>query len=283
VTSTVESIPLITASILSKKLASGLDSLVMDVKTGSGAFAASNEMAQALAKNIVEVGEGLGLPTSALITDMSQVLGPTAGNTVEMIEVIDYLTGEFKDPRLHRVVIDLAAELLVLSGTFESLALATKQLNKNLENGKAAEIFEQMVVALGGPTNLLQNYKQHLKPAPIIVPVFTKAISNDVQTIIDMDARAIGNLVVELGGGRKRAQDSVDHSVGLSAIKGIGDSVTPDEPLMFVHAKNQQDAEKTIAKIFDSITLSSTESEASRKSILEKPNENNVIIKKVTI
>jgi thymidine phosphorylase len=279
VTSTVESIPLITASILSKKLSSGLDALVMDVKTGSGAFAASREMAEALAKNILEVGEGLGLPISALITDMSQVLGPTAGNTLEMIEVIDYLTGDFRDPRLHKVVVELAAELLVLSKVSTSKDEALALVNKNLNSGLAAEYFEKMVVALGGPSNILSNHQQILTPANIIVPVYPKVSTGEKLIITDMDAREIGNLVVELGGGRKRAQDSVDHSVGLSAIKGVGDEVSQSEPLMMVHAKNKDDVDKTIAKIHKIMTLSSSfESDQSNQ---ETPNENNVIIKRV--
>jgi len=280
VTSTVESIPLITASILSKKLSSGLDALVMDVKTGSGAFAASREMAEALAKNIVEVGEGLGLPISALITDMSQVLGPTAGNALEMIEVVDYLTGNYRDPRLHKVVIELAAELLVLSRASVSKEEAFTQLNKNLDSGLAAEYFEKMVVALGGPNNLLSDHEKILTKANIIIPVYPQNSTGEKLTITNMDARAIGNLVVELGGGRKRAQDSVDHSVGLSAIKGIGDEVSQSEPLMMVHAKNQDDADKTIAKIHDIITLN--DSNKIEKSNQQTPNENNVIMKRIS-
>lgn len=280
VTSTVESIPLITASILSKKLSSGLDALVMDVKTGSGAFAASREMAEALAKNIVEVGEGLGLPISALITDMSQVLGPTAGNALEMIEVVDYLTGNYRDPRLHKVVIELAAELLVLSKASVSKEEAITQLNKNLDSGLAAEYFEKMVVALGGPNDLLSNHDKILTKANIIIPVYPQNSTSEKLTITNMDARAIGNLVVELGGGRKRAQDSVDHSVGLSAIKGIGDEVSQSEPLMMVHAKNQDDADKTIAKIHDIITLK--DSNKIEKSNQQTPNENNVIMKRIS-
>ena len=280
VTSTVESIPLITASILSKKLSSSLDALVMDVKTGSGAFAASREMAEALAKNIVEVGEGLGLPISALITDMSQVLGLTAGNTLEIMEVIDYLTGDYRNPRLHKVVVELAAELLVLSKVSNSKNEALMQLNKNLDSGFAAEYFEKMIVALGGPSHLLSKHKKILIPANIIVPVYPNISTSEAQIITDMDTRAIGNLVVELGGGRKKAQDLVDHSVGLSAIKGIGDEVSQSEPLMLVHAKNQEDADKTIAKIHNIITLKYFNE--IEKSNQQTPNENNVIIKRIS-
>ncbi len=265
VTSTVESIPLITASILSKKLSAGLDSLVMDVKTGSGAFAASYTMAKDLSTNIIEVGEGLGLPVSALITDMSQVLGTTAGNSIEIIESIDYLTGQSQDPRLHQVVVDLGAELLILSGISNDLEDARSQMNRGLDSGLAAEYFEKMVVALGGPSDLLSHPHQHLKAAAV-----TQAIYPEKQGYIaEMDVRAIGNIVVELGGGRKRAQDPVDHSVGLSQIKAIGDPVSPSEAIAFVHAKTTADAEKAASQLKAAITLSDKAS-APAKAVLQR-------------
>ncbi|MGX5174896.1 thymidine phosphorylase [Aliikangiella sp. IMCC44653] len=254
VTSTVESIPLITASILSKKLASGLDALVLDVKTGSGAFAADYTMAQQLAQSIVEVGCGLDCPTTAIITDMSQVLGHTAGNAIEIQETIDYLKGDNRDPRLHQVVIELGADLLLSSGVCSTRDQALSQLNQSLDSGEATEYFAKMVSALGGPNDLMDNSQQYLAAANHIEPVFSGHSEN--LYISQMDGRAIGNVVVELGGGRRRAQDAVDHSVGLSAIKGIGDSVAKDEPLMFVHAKNQQDAQQAIAKIQQTIVYS---------------------------
>ena len=256
VTATVESIPLITASILAKKLSAGLDSLVMDVKVGSGAFASDASMAMELATNIVDVGEGLGLPISALITDMSQVLGKTAGNALEIIEVIQYLKGEHRDPRLHQVVIELGAELLHLSGLFDTLTAARLKLNQCLQSGLAAEYFARMVTGLGGPTDFLEKSDQYLAPAPTIVPVFKKSVGE--QRIAQIDVRALGNAVVELGGGRKRSQDIIDHSVGLSAIKGCGEKVDCNEPLMMVHAKSQADAERAIARIHDTIIFSDT-------------------------
>lgn len=251
VTSTVESIPLITASILSKKLSAGLDGLVMDIKTGNGAFAASYTMAKDLALSIIDVGEGLGLPISTLITDMSQVLGPTAGNALEIREVIDYLKLDYQDPRLHKVVVDLGAELLVLSKLASDRTEAREKLNASLSTGLAAEYFERMVVAHGGPANLLSNTDQHLTKAPIVVPYY---INNELGNsgnlaIASLDVRAIGNVVVELGGGRKRAQDPVDHAVGLSAIKGIGDAIAQDEPVLMIHANTQDDVDRAVASL----------------------------------
>jgi len=254
VTGTVESIPLITASILSKKLSAGLDGLVMDVKTGSGAFAASYSMTKDLATNIVEVGQGLGLPISAVITDMSQVLGLTAGNALEVQETVDYLSGKYRDPRLHQVTIELGAELLLLGGLFNTLEDAKLKLNQCLDSGLAMEYFERMVSALGGPTDFAEKSEQYLTPAKIVVPVFANVTGT--QKIAEIDVRAIGNAVVELGGGRKRAQDPIDHSVGLTAIKTIGEQVDQNEPLLMIHAKNQQDANKAMSRIHKAFTYS---------------------------
>jgi thymidine phosphorylase len=269
VTATVESIPLITASILSKKLASGLDALIMDVKTGSGAFAADYSMAEALAKNIVDVGEGLGLPTAALITDMSQVLGKTAGNSLEIKESVDYLNGSYRDPRLHQVVIGLAAEILCLSGICQDYQSATKKLEHSLESGLACEIFSKMVTALNGPSDFIDKVDHYLSPANLVLPVFSG--HQTTQTIAKIDGRALGNVVVELGGGRRRAQDDIDHSVGLSEIKGIGEQVSADQPLMYVHAKNQRDAERAIQNI-QQIVSYSNHSVISENAVLESIN-----------
>jgi len=284
VTSTVESIPLITASILSKKLASGLDALVLDVKTGSGAFAASQTMANDLANNIVEVAEGLGLPTSALITDMSQVLGSTAGNSLEIKEVLNYLKADsrnVKDCRLHKVVIDLASELLVLSGVCANHDQADSKLEECLASGAAMEYFEKMVAALGGPSDFVDKHEQYLAPASLIIPVYAKEAG--LQIITELNVRAIGNVVVELGGGRKRAADPVDHSVGLAYIKGIGDQVSKDEPLLILHANNQQDANLAIENIRNAITLKPLNEIESVQTEDKTASESSVILDRITI
>lgn len=251
VTATVESVPLITASILSKKLSAGLDSLVMDIKTGSGAFADNFPMAVELATSIVEVGEGLGLPISALITDMSQVLGPTAGNALEVREVIDYLRGDFRDPRLHEVVIALGAELLQLSGRVSELGQGSEMMERSLESGAACEYFSNMVVELGGPVDLLDRPEKHLVAAPIVVPVFAEGHG----IVTEIDVRAVGNTVVELGGGRRRACDPVDHRVGLSDIRAPGDTIGADTPLAMIHAASEADAERARARLLQAFRL----------------------------
>lgn len=251
VTATVESLPLIVASILSKKLAAGLDALVMDIKTGNGAFADTMEKASDLATRIIDIGGSLGLPTSAIITDMSQVLGRSVGNGLEIAEVIDYLGSGNREARLHEVVIALGAELLLLSGVVENIQEGEDRLNERLDDGSAAEIFAQMVSALGGPTDLMQNPQSYLSQAPVICPVY----ANQNGEIAAIDVRSVGNAIVELGGGRRNLADSIDYRVGLTQVKGIGESVGADSPFAFLHAADQDSADVISAKLRGAITV----------------------------
>ena len=251
VTATVESIGLITASILSKKLAAGLDALVMDVKTGSGAFMAELAGARELARSIVDVANGAGLKTAALITDMNQALGRNVGNALEVLESIDYLTGKARDPRLHAATIALAGELLALGGLADSVETGCRQAEAALASGKAAETFGRMVAALGGPMDLMQNPAAHLTAAPVVKPCFAATSG----TITKIDARAIGVAVVSLGGGRRRAEDKIDHRVGFSDVLGLGEKAGPDRPLALVHAASADAAEAASAELRAAFTL----------------------------
>lgn len=250
VTATVESIPLITASILSKKLAAGLQGLAMDVKTGSGAFMETLDGSRALARSIVDVANGAGLPTTAVITDMNQVLGHSAGNAVEIYETIDYLTGERRDARLHEVVMALGAEMLITGGIASDMDHARDKLLRTLASGTAAERFERMVSSLGGPTHLLRDTNA-LAKAPHIAAIH----ADHAGTVTAIDTRRIGLAVVELGGGRRRAEDRIDHSVGLTEIAGLGDEVDGAHPLALVHAKNEEDATRAAAALKTAFTL----------------------------
>ncbi|MEQ8331661.1 thymidine phosphorylase [Nisaea sp.] len=253
VTATVESIPLITASILSKKLAAGLQGLAMDVKTGSGAFMEKLDGSRALARSIVDVANGAGLPTTAIITDMNQVLGHSAGNAVELRETIDYLTGERREERLHAVVIALGAEMLVTGGLAPDRDDARDRLLRTLASGAAAERFERMVSCLGGPTHLLRDTDALAK-----APHTAAAHADRVGTVTAIDTRQVGLAVVELGGGRRRAEDRIDHSVGLSDIAGLGDRVDGDHPLAIVHARTEADAARAGAALKAAFTISDT-------------------------
>jgi thymidine phosphorylase len=251
-TGTVESIPLIVASILSKKLAAGLDGLVIDVKVGSGAFLPDLDRARELAGAIVEVARGNGLPTSALLTDMNQVLGRTAGNAVEVRESIDHLTGAASDERLREVTLSLSAELLVLGGVLPDLRAARAAAERALDGGGAAERFAAMVAELGGPADLIEHPDRHLVRAPVVRAVDPV---EDGQ-VISVDVRAVGIAIIDLGGGRRRETDSIDHAVGLSEVAGVGERVEPGgRPLAIVHARDEAGAERAAGALRGAVTL----------------------------
>ena len=256
VTATVESIPLITASILSKKLAAGLGGLVMDVKVGSGAFMRAAEDARALAESIVAVANGAGLPTVALITDMNQVLGQAAGNAVEVREAIEALTGprdtgKSQERRLLAVTRALAAEALVLGGLAADSDAALDKIDAALASGAAAERFARMAAALGGPADLIERLDAHLPQAPLVRP----ALPERPGVVTAVETRAIGLAVMALGGGRRRADDTIDYAVGVTEIAGIGAAVGPDRPLAQIHARDETAAAQAEADLRQAITL----------------------------
>jgi thymidine phosphorylase len=244
-TGTVESIPLLVSSILSKKLAAGLDALVMDVKAGSGAFMETIEDACELAAAIVETARGNALPCRALVTDMDRVLGRTAGNALEVREAIDALTGAEADPRLVEVTLELSRELLELGGLDADPADA-------LRSGAAADRFARMVAALGGPADLLEAPDNHLPYAPVAVA----ALAGREGIVTAIDVRAVGMVVVELGGGRRHEAEGVDHAVGLSEIAAPGERVGRDDrPLAIVHARDAGAAHRVAAALRDAFTI----------------------------
>ncbi len=251
VTATVESVPLITASILSKKLAAGLGALVMDVKVGNGAFCQTMSQARALADSLLEVAAGAGLPTRALITDMNQVLGRNAGNALEVREAIDFLTGVAREPRLGAVTLALAAHMLVLAGLAQDLPDAERRAQAALDGGHAAERFARMVAALGGPKNLLSARFAGLSKAPVVVDVPAPASG----FVCAMDTRAIGLAVIALGGGRLHASDTIDARVGFSQMRAIGMAVQRNDRLACVHARNRSDAIAARDRLLGALTI----------------------------
>ena len=238
VTGTVESVPLITASILSKKIAAGLQGLVMDVKVGNGAFMESPERAQELAQSIIGTAAKVGLKTHAVITDMNEVLGTTAGNTLEVEESVLYLRNERRDTRLDEVTLSLCAEMLIVGGIEEDRASARARCENAVTSGKAAEIFGRMVRALGGPADFVDNYGGYLVKAPVVRSVSASGFVTGVNT------RAIGNAIIELGGGRRQVGEKLDWSVGFSEIASIGTQLDEDTPLAVVHAASDADADR---------------------------------------
>ena len=254
VTATVESIDLITASILSKKLAAGLEGLVLDVKWGSGAFMATLDEATRLARALTEVANGAGLPTRALVTDMNEPLAPAAGNAVEVRHAVDFLTRRRRDARVETVTVELGAEMLTLGGLAASLEEARARLVATLDDGRAAEVFGRMVAALGGPTDFVEAAARVLPMAPVTRPVFA-AESGVVAAI---ETRAIGVAVVELGGGRVNAADAIDTAVGFTDLAGIGAAIDGERPLGVVHARDEAAAEAASERLRAAYRLASS-------------------------
>ena len=251
VTATVESIPLITASILSKKLSAGLQTLVMDVKVGSGAFMPTPEKSRELARSIVDVGNGAGMKTTALLTDMNSPLAPCAGNAIEVLAAVDYLTGASRPKRLHEVTMALSAELLATSGLFQDKMAAMAALERCLQNGTAAEIFARMVAAHGGPADLLETPRSHLK----IAAVSAKVVAKVDGVVAAYDTRAVGMAVVALGGGRRRASDVVDFAVGASRFIELGATVRAGDTVAVVHAHDDASAKAAAQAIQSAIHI----------------------------
>ena len=242
VTATVESIPLIATSIMSKKLAAGLDALVLDVKVGSGAFMRSLPEARELAQALSRIGNDSGLRTSALLTDMDEPLGPVAGNALEVLAAIEFLKGA-PMPRLQEVVMALGAELLVNSGLDPDEDEARRKLSASLSSGRASEHFRAMVSGLGGPADLIENPNLYLPRAAVLKPVLPP-VSGRVSAI---DTRQLGLAVIVLGGGRSHPAADIDHAVGLSGIMGRNGDVQADIPLAMIHARDEASAERAAA------------------------------------
>lgn len=241
VTGTVESVPLITASILAKKIAAGLDALVMDVKVGSGAFMTTHELAREMAQSIVATAALANMKTHVLITDMNEVLGRNAGNALEIAEAVQYLKNENREPRLDAVTLSLCAEMLVVSGIEVDRDKAMRKVDAAVTSGRALEIFAKMVAALGGPGDFVEHPDKHLAAAAVIRPVFASG------TLVAVDTFAVGNAIIELGGGRRKVGEALDMSVGFSDFAAIGTVLDQDRPLAVVHAASDADADKVEA------------------------------------
>lgn len=245
VTGTVESIALITASILSKKLAAGLDALILDVKTGSGAFMPTLEQSKALAESLVTVANGAGMKTGALITDMNEPLASAAGNGLEVRNAVDFLTGTHQDARLRDVTIALCAEIVLMTGKAMSPAEARTMVDSALDSGRATEHFGKMVTALGGPADFIEAMDRHLAPAPIIRDVFAEGQG----AVSSIDTRGVGMAVVALGGGRATPSDSIDHRVGFDRLAPLGANADKHTPIARIHAADEAGAKDAEARL----------------------------------
>ncbi len=248
-TATVASIPLIASSILSKKLASGINFLVMDVKTGNGAFMQDETEAIHLAQSIVDIANGAGVQTQAVITDMNEALGRNIGNALEVAEIINYLTNSTADTKLDYVIRTLAQKMIVVAGIAKDGATAEAIVSRVIANGEAATVFENMVGALGGTKNILTKYKDVLPRSSMQTPVFVGS-EGFIQSI---DTTELGMLLVHLGGGRKNSEDTIDYSVGLENVAKIGEPVGANNPVAILHHNTDEqlkDIQQRLPKIF---------------------------------
>ncbi len=265
VTATVESIPLITASILSKKLAAGLQSLVLDVKVGNGAFMAKSRDATELARSLVEVANGAGTRTSALITGMNEPLASAAGNAVEVVNAVDFLSGRRRDRRLYEVTMALAAEMLIAAGIAGSNQEGLTRAAAALESGRAAETFGRMVAALGGPGDFMERPLTYLPRAPV-----EHAVAADATGFVTgVATRDIGVAVVALGGGRTAPGDSIDHAVGITGLLPVGAEAIQGEPLAIVHARSNEAAVKAAEEVRAAYAIGPTRP-AAQKAVLRR-------------
>ena len=224
----------------------------MDVKVGNGAFMESIEKARELAHSIIGTAARAGLKTHAVLTDMNEVLGTTAGNALEIRESIRYLRNEVRDPRLDDVTLTLCAEMLVLAGSESDRGVARARCDEAVSSGRAAEAFASMVRALGGPADLLDNPSRHLAQAPVTRAIHARGI------VSAMDTRAIGNAIIELGGGRRQVGETLDLSVGFSDIASIGTELDADTPLAVVHAASEADADRAVDSLLAAVTTGET-------------------------
>lgn len=249
VTATVESVPLITASILSKKLAAGLDGLTLDVKVGSGAFMDSLEKARELATSLVEVANDAGVKTTALLTDMDHPLASCAGNAVEMQNAIDFLTGKKIDKDLWYVTIATGAEMLLAAKLVINVDEGADKMIAAYQSGRAAEKFGQMVSGLGGPNDFVEKASTYLKIATHHIVV--NAPDKEFVGNLAFDTRQIGMAVIELGGGRTRPQDSIDHSVGITKIAGR--DWNGQSPICEIFARDEMTAKRAEKRILSAM------------------------------
>ena len=241
VTATVESVPLITGSIISKKLAVAPRGLTITVGSGSGAYMPTIEDARQLAGYMAEVAARVGVPSVMLLTDLNSVLGTSVGNAVAVQETVDFLLGRHRDSR----VLSVVSEMVALGGVERDPAAARQLARARLEDGTSTERFARMVKALGGPGDFVEKASAYLPAAPVVRPV----LSETRGFVTGMDAGAIGHALVELGGGRKHPEGEIDLSVGFTAFAPVGAEVSRDRPLAIVHARDEGDFERAAQRI----------------------------------
>ncbi len=228
-------IPLLVASMLSRKLAAGTEALVADIKVGSGTVIPDLETGRIMASSLLSVAKGIGLSATAVISDSNQVIGKSAGNAVEVAEAIEFLTGKYQDLRLTELLLNLGSEMLIMGKLVTSYEEGKRRLRLALESGEAAEKFARMVMRFSGVGNILEKYQNILPKAPIIRPVF----ADKEGYISALDGRKIGNCLTIMGAARTSTEDIIDYRAGLSSCRALGDYVDLDTPLAYIHTKDE--------------------------------------------
>lgn len=250
VTSTVESIPLIASSIMSKKIAAGADAIVLDVKTGAGAFMKSVEQAEELARTMVEIGKSVGRDTMAVLSDMSQPLGNAIGNGLEVKEAIDTLKGQGPED-LTELCLVLGSQMAYLGGIGDSLEEACAQLEENLANGKALEVFRTFIDAQGGDSSVVDQPDEILPQANVVEEV----VADQSGVISEIVADEIGVAAMMLGAGRETKESEIDLSAGLYLHKKVGDTIEKGEALATLYT-NKEQVDEVKEKILENIKIS---------------------------
>lgn len=245
VTATVPSEALVTSSILSKKYAAGIKNLVMDIKVGNGAISKDTDTARALAQTIVQTAQLANISCRAVLSDMNEVLGRHAGNSLEILEIIEWYNGKSRDMRLSEVSMELAAQALIGAKQAADVSSAREQVRQVIDDGTAAEYFERMVYGQSGISNILSSYKKYLPKAPVIHDVY----SPDFGIITKQNCEQLGMIIVKLNGGRHYTDQVIDYSVGLSHIREVGDFIDAQTPLLSIHAATKEDALKVEADV----------------------------------
>ena len=253
----IDDVPLITSSILSKKIASGLKNLVLDVKVGNGSFNDTRDVAVNLAKSLVSVAKEAGLQCQAILTDMNQVLGWNAGHSLEIRECAEYLTNKRKNKRLEKITNELIASVLMMAKKIKKQE-SYEKINQVLNNGKAAEKFNKMVYALGGPIDFLGKYNSHLQFSSYVGEI--KA--DKAGSIHSIETRKLGLILIELGGGRKQVHDKINYTVGYENVMSVGEDVDTSTPLLKVHASSQDDFNRVKGEIEKCFVISSNKSDS---------------------
>ena len=266
VTATVESVALITGSIMSKKLAVGPSGVVICVGSGTGAYMPTVAHARELAESMAEVAAGAGIQSVMLLTDLNAVLGTAVGSAVEMVETVDFLTGKHQDPRTKELTIEVTADMIRIAGLAPDMAAARALAEAKLADGSAAERFGRMIAALGGPADFVARAEHYLPRAAVVAPVYPATEG----FVSGMVAKDIGLALIALGGGRKKPDDPIDLAVGFTAFCQVGDRVGANQPLCVIHARNEVEWEDAARRVRTAITVTAAPPPAPGPIVIER-------------